>query len=222
MFPPGPTRRWRRIAIGRRVRAGAGTSDARGSDAVCQCTLSRGSRGETIRPHRPMPAPRQTIRKNDPEYLDPDKVRALWSMWNCDADLLDRLTEGFVKAKARLAIAQRCNDSLLGCHSKMALAAVRTPNRVNFWNQIAFGPTVGERIAFATSGPRPLRRSTSVIGTTPPPLRASVLMSMSTHAVAGREGALLDGARPENVTWRDWLFLSVCVVALPRDPAIDP
>jgi TolB-like protein/Tfp pilus assembly protein PilF len=40
------------------------------------------------------------IRKNHPEYLDPDTVRALWSMWQWDADLVDRLVDGFVKAKA--------------------------------------------------------------------------------------------------------------------------
>jgi serine/threonine protein kinase/tetratricopeptide (TPR) repeat protein len=40
------------------------------------------------------------IRKNHPAYLDPDKVRALWSMWHWDADLVDRLLDGFVKALA--------------------------------------------------------------------------------------------------------------------------
>ncbi len=40
------------------------------------------------------------IRKNHPAYLDPSKVRALWSMWLWDADLVDRFVEGFVKALA--------------------------------------------------------------------------------------------------------------------------
>ena len=36
----------------------------------------------------------------DPEYLDPGKLRAAWSMWNWDAALVDQLMDGFVKAKA--------------------------------------------------------------------------------------------------------------------------
>jgi TolB-like protein/Tfp pilus assembly protein PilF len=40
------------------------------------------------------------IRKNHPEYIDPNKVRALWSMCLWDADLVDRFVEGFMKALA--------------------------------------------------------------------------------------------------------------------------
>jgi TolB-like protein len=40
------------------------------------------------------------LRRNHPAYLEPDKVRELWSMWLWDAALLDRLLEGFVKAQA--------------------------------------------------------------------------------------------------------------------------
>ena len=40
------------------------------------------------------------MRRNHPAYLDPNKVRALWSMWLWDADLVDRFVEGFVKAQA--------------------------------------------------------------------------------------------------------------------------
>ena len=48
------------------------------------------------------------IRKNHPAYLDPDKVRALWSMWLWDADLVERFVEGFVKA---LALVDRPADA---------------------------------------------------------------------------------------------------------------
>ena len=40
------------------------------------------------------------IRQNHPSYLDPERVRALWSLWQWDADLVDRLLEGFEKALA--------------------------------------------------------------------------------------------------------------------------
>lgn len=40
------------------------------------------------------------IRKHHPAYLDPDNLHAFWSTWQWDADLCDRLVEGFVKAKA--------------------------------------------------------------------------------------------------------------------------
>lgn len=40
------------------------------------------------------------IRKHHPTYLDPGNVRTFWSTWQWDADLVDRLVEGFVKAKA--------------------------------------------------------------------------------------------------------------------------
>lgn len=40
------------------------------------------------------------IRETHPSYLDPLKVRALWSMWQWDADLVDRLLEGYAKALA--------------------------------------------------------------------------------------------------------------------------
>ena len=33
-------------------------------------------------------------------YLEPARVRALWSMWQWDADLVDRLLQGFSKALA--------------------------------------------------------------------------------------------------------------------------
>lgn len=42
----------------------------------------------------------EAIRKQHPEYLDPDAVRGFWSTWQWDADLVDRLVEGFVKAVA--------------------------------------------------------------------------------------------------------------------------
>jgi TolB-like protein len=40
------------------------------------------------------------IRATHPAYLDPHNVRALWSMWQWDAHLVDRLLEGFAKALA--------------------------------------------------------------------------------------------------------------------------
>jgi TolB-like protein len=40
------------------------------------------------------------IRQNHPSYLEPDTVRALWSKWQWDAALVDRLLEGFAKALA--------------------------------------------------------------------------------------------------------------------------
>ncbi|HEY0872821.1 MAG TPA: tetratricopeptide repeat protein [Vicinamibacterales bacterium] len=40
------------------------------------------------------------IRRHHPAFLDPDNVRALWSTWQWETDLVDRLFEGFVKAKA--------------------------------------------------------------------------------------------------------------------------
>jgi TolB-like protein/cytochrome c-type biogenesis protein CcmH/NrfG len=48
------------------------------------------------------------IRKNHPAYLDPDKVRELWSTWLWDADLVEQLLEGFVKA---LALVDRPADA---------------------------------------------------------------------------------------------------------------
>lgn len=39
------------------------------------------------------------IRRHHPAFLDPDNVRALWSTWQWEADLVDRLLEGFAKAK---------------------------------------------------------------------------------------------------------------------------
>src|SRR5262249_3581294 len=40
------------------------------------------------------------IRKHHPVYLDPGNVRTFWSTWQWDGDLVDRLVEGFEKARA--------------------------------------------------------------------------------------------------------------------------
>ena len=40
------------------------------------------------------------IRRNHPEFLNPDLVRALWTKWQWSSDLVDRLVEGFVKARS--------------------------------------------------------------------------------------------------------------------------
>jgi TolB-like protein/Flp pilus assembly protein TadD len=40
------------------------------------------------------------IRKNHPAYINPAAVRELWSTWQWDADLVDRLLDGFGKALA--------------------------------------------------------------------------------------------------------------------------
>jgi adenylate cyclase len=40
------------------------------------------------------------MRQNHPKYLDPDRVRAVWSKWQWDTGLVERLVDGFVKAKA--------------------------------------------------------------------------------------------------------------------------
>ena len=41
-------------------------------------------------------------------YLEPARVRALWSMWQWDTDLVDRLLQGFSKA---LALVDRPGDA---------------------------------------------------------------------------------------------------------------
>jgi adenylate cyclase len=40
------------------------------------------------------------LRRNRPEYLDPEKTRAFLAVWLWEADLLDAIVDGFVKAKA--------------------------------------------------------------------------------------------------------------------------
>jgi TolB-like protein len=42
----------------------------------------------------------ETLRKMNPVLLDPEVTRAAWATWNTDEDLIDRLVEGFRKAKA--------------------------------------------------------------------------------------------------------------------------
>jgi len=61
------------------------------------------------------------IRKQHPAYLDPDKVRALWSMWQWDETLVDRLIDGFVKA---LSIADR---PAVPARPSSALAIAQSP-----------------------------------------------------------------------------------------------
>jgi TolB-like protein/Tfp pilus assembly protein PilF len=46
----------------------------------------------------------EVIRRDHPAYIEPAAVRELWSTWQWDADLVDRLLEGFGKA---LALAER-------------------------------------------------------------------------------------------------------------------
>jgi TolB-like protein/Tfp pilus assembly protein PilF len=41
----------------------------------------------------------ESLRKNHPEYLRTERVRALWSVWTWDEDLLEKLLEGFDSAK---------------------------------------------------------------------------------------------------------------------------
>ena len=48
------------------------------------------------------------IREHYPTYLQPDRVRALWSMWQWDTDLVERLLEGFAKA---LTLVDRTGDA---------------------------------------------------------------------------------------------------------------
>ncbi len=40
------------------------------------------------------------LQKNHPAYLDPEKVRTLWSFWHWDEELVDRFMDGFAKAQA--------------------------------------------------------------------------------------------------------------------------
>jgi TolB-like protein/Tfp pilus assembly protein PilF len=40
------------------------------------------------------------LRRNHPDYIDPDKARSFLAMWIWDGDIVDQLVDGFVKAKA--------------------------------------------------------------------------------------------------------------------------
>src|SRR4029079_4382539 len=42
----------------------------------------------------------EALRRDHPAYVEPNAVRELWSTWQWDADLVDRLLEGFGKALA--------------------------------------------------------------------------------------------------------------------------
>jgi hypothetical protein len=52
-------------------------------------------------------------------YLEPARVRASWSMWQWDTDLVDRLLQGFSKA---LALVDRPGDASRGCGVNMWIA----------------------------------------------------------------------------------------------------
>jgi adenylate cyclase len=40
-----------------------------------------------------------SLRANHPPYVDPERVRALWSLWTWDRAVVDRFLDGFIKAK---------------------------------------------------------------------------------------------------------------------------
>ncbi len=42
----------------------------------------------------------ESLRKTHPAYLEADRARAMWSIWQWEAPLVDRFMDGFLKAKA--------------------------------------------------------------------------------------------------------------------------